>query len=92
MKPYVIKKKNKQKKLSYLTGYLKNKKPFTEKLLHSFANEKFNKKIEDDTSGRIKSAVIWINCKVESVFNDKVKVYQHSWIVYPGLQPCGQNL
>ena len=57
MKLYVILKK-KQKKLSYLIGYLKNKKPFTEKLLQSFPKEKFNKKIEDFTSDRIKVAII----------------------------------
>ena len=50
-------------------------KTFYRKILHSFANEKFNKKIDDFTNGRIKLVIIWITRKIQSVFNDKIKVY-----------------
>ena len=55
------------------------------------ANEKFVKLFENYTNGKVKLVIILNTRKIQSLFNHKDKIQNHSCVIYRGVCSCGAD-
>ena len=71
------------------------RKTFSVRFPYSPANEKFRKvfmrKVENFTNDKVKIIIIWTKQKIQSLFNNKGKVKDHSCVIYRGICSCGAD-
>ena len=71
------------------------RKIFTVRLPYSSANKKFSKlfvnKIENYINGKVKLVIILNTRKIQSLFNHKDKIQNHSCVIYRGVCSCGAD-
>ena len=86
--------KKKQKKLRYLSRYLKKEQYLLSGFYPHLQTRNLDttkNKTEDYVNGKIKLVITCNTCKIQSLFNYKDKVQYHSCVIYRGVCSCGAD-